>query len=192
MRKITAKRTHEKKQKRNQKIGTVVLIIILLSSIIGYAISGSVSKKNKIYYKGYEFVEENGFWFVEKEGMRFSFRYNPNDVGEIAENSVVNLLDSYFSKPIYISSEDIESESEIYRNLLGQNNIVQRMQLACLEGEACDNEELPIKTCGENFIIIREAEISSIKQENHCVFIGGKSENLAKITDSFLLKIIGL
>jgi len=189
MRKITSKRKEEKKQKRNQMIGSIALIVILFSSIIGYSIGG-VSKKNKILYKGHEFVEEDGFWFVEIGNFEFSFRYNPGEVGEI--NSELNLLNSYSSKPLYISSEDIESESEIYRNLLAQNNLVLRMQIACLEGEECASSELPVKTCADNFILIREAEVTEVRQEENCVFIEGKSEDLAKITDSFLLKVIGL
>ena len=66
------------------------------------------------------------------------------------------------------------------------------MQLACLEGEECANDELPIKTCEDNFIIIRESDVTEVVQEDNCVFIRGEAEELAKITDAFLLKIIGV
>ncbi len=192
MRKLGSKRKEEKKKKRNQLILGIGLALILFASVFGYGFGGGgrSTQENKIIYKGYEFVEENGFWFVEIAGFEFSFRYNPNEVEQIDSN--LNFLESYYEKPLYISSDDIESESEIYRNLMYQNSIIQRMQLACLEGEECADAELPIKTCEDNFIIISEAETTEVVQEDNCVFIQGKIEDLAKITDGFLLKIIGV
>ena len=190
MRHIGSKRKEEKKNKRNQLIVGIVLTSILLVSVFGYGFGTEDTEDSTVIYNGYEFVEENGFWFVEIAGFEFSFRYNPNEVEQI--NSNLNFLESYYGKPLYVSWDDIESGSEIYRNLIDQNSIVQRMQLACLEGEVCENEELPIKTCEDNFIIIRESNITEVIQEDNCVFIRGQTEDLAKITDGFLLKIIGV
>lgn len=190
MRKITAKRQDARKQKRNQMIGSIVLVAILLLSILGYSFGNENSSAEEVYYKGYKFTEDNGFWVLEKDGFTFSFRYNPNELEEV--DSELNALESYSAKPLYISSEDIESESEIYRNLFYYNEVVSRMQLACLEGEICDDSELPVKTCEDNFIIVKESEKTEVTQENNCVFIKGKSEDLTKITDAVLLKIIGL
>ena len=189
MRKITSRRKQEKKQKRNQLIVGVAMILLLSLSIVGYGLGGKSIKQNKVIYNGQEFVEESGYWFVEIGNLGFSFRYNPNEIEEI--DSDLNLLNDYSGKPLYLSSEDIESSSEIYRNLVDQNLIVSRMQLACLEGKECD-DELPVKTCEDNFIIIQVAETTNVIQEDNCVFIEGKLEDLAKITDGFLLNIIGI
>ncbi len=185
-----SKRKAEKKQKRNQLVVGIVMILLLSMGIFGYAFGGGDSKKNKIIYNGHEFVEEDGYWVIDVGDFEFSFRYNPNEVEEI--DSDLHLFGAYSGKPLYIFSGDIESSSEIYRNLVDQNQIVPRMQLACLEGETCDNEELAVKTCEDNFIIIKEAEITEVRQEDNCVFIEGKLEELARVTDGFLLKIIGL
>jgi len=190
MRKITSKRKHEKKQKRNQLIVGVAMILLLSLSIVGYGLGGKSIKQSKIIYDGHEFVEESGYWFVEIGNLEFSFRYNPNEIEEI--DSDLNLLNDYSGKPLYISSDDIESSSEIYRNLVDQNSIVLRMTLACLDGEECEDEERVTKTCEDNFIIIQEAETTSVMQEDNCVFIKGKLEDLAEITDGFLLNIIGI
>ena len=163
---------------------------ILFLSLIGYGLGGKGIKEIKIIYNEQEFIEENGFWITEIRDLVFSFRYNPNEVENIGAD--LNLLNGYVGKPLYISSENVESSNEIYRNLFDQNSIVQRMQLACLEGEECENEELPIKTCQDNFILIQEAETTRIRQEDNCVFIEGKIGDLIKITDGFLLNIIGL
>ena len=191
MRKIVSKGKQEKKQKRNQLIIGGVMIFILSLSIVGYGLGGkSAEQENKITYKGYEFVERNGFWITEIGNFEFSFMHNPNDIEEI--DSDLNLLNSYSSKPLYISSEDMGASNEIYRNLFYQNKIVQRMQLACLEGGECEDEGLPIKTCEDKFIIIREAKVTEVVQNNSCVFIEGKIEDLTKITDGFLLNILGI
>ena len=91
-------------------------------------------------------------------------------------------------EPLYLFSANQEASAEIYNNLY---QIVQRMQPACLNEEECD-ENLPIKTCEDNFIIIEESEEIEIKQENNCVFIRGPQDSLIKITDEFLFKVLGI
>ncbi len=193
MRKLGSKRKEEKKQKRKQLIVGIVLASILFVSIFGYSFGrggNSENEENRVVYNGYEFVEENSFWFTEIGNLEFSFKYNPNEIELIHSN--LNSLESYSGKPLYISSDNVESSSEIYRNLMYPNSIVQRMQSACLEGEECGNDELAVKTCEDNFIIIKEANTTEVIQEGGCVFIKGKAEDLTRITDGFLLKIIGV
>jgi len=190
MRKISSKYNEDKKKKRNGLIVGGILIFVMLFSILGYSFQGkSIEEDNtkKINYNGFEFVEQNGYWFTNIGNSQFVFKYNPEQVGKI--DSELNLLNNYYGKTLYIFSENNEAELEIYRNLFYQNQIVQRIQSACLEEEECD-ENLPVKTCEDNFIIIKENDNSQIIQEENCVFIKGKQENLTKITDEFLFKII--
>jgi len=191
MRRIGSKRKERKKQKRNQLVIGGILVLVLFASIFAYAFGGGKgAEEEKVIYGGYEFIEENGFWFTEVGNLVFSFRYNPNEIEQIDSN--LNSLESYYDKPLYISSDDIESGSEIYRNLKYQNSIIERMVLACLEGEECVDEERVTKTCEDNFISIKEANTTEVIQEDNCVFIRGQIEDLARITDGFLLKIIGV
>jgi hypothetical protein len=53
-------------------------------------------------------------------------------------------------------------------------------------------ETLPIKTCEDNFIIIKENNFTNIIQEDNCVFIQGPSENLTMVSDEFLFHILGV
>ena len=101
------------------------------------------------------------------------------------------MLSNYYNKPLYISSENSEIANEIYKNLFYYNQIVQRIQNACLEGEGCEGN-LPIKNCEDNIIIFKESENNEIIQEKNCVFIKGKKEDLVKLSDDFLFKIIGI
>ena len=65
------------------------------------------------------------------------------------------------------------------------------------EGFACNpKENLPVKTCQDNFIIIEDTsnsnEPSGIEQKNNCVFIKENSNGLLGISDEFLFKILGV
>ena len=191
MRKIISKHAEDKRKKRNGLIVGMILIFIMFFSVVGYSFIGRENDDvKKIEYKGFKFVKDNDFWFTEIGNLNFVFEYNPDEVERI--DSKLKYLENYYGKPLYIFSENKDTELEIYRNLDPRvNQIVQRIQSACLEGEICDGN-LPVKTCGDNFIIIKESNISKIIQEENCVFIGGKQENLVKLTDEFLFKILSI
>lgn len=164
------------------------MIVVMLGSTFGIIVNsfGEKSNSEKVEYNGNEFIYQKGFWILEKGGYEFMFRYNPEEVEKISGD--VNYLNSYEGKPLYIFSEDYVAEVEIYRNL---GEIVQRFQGACLEKEGCD-ENWPIKDCTNNFIIIKEADMKDIIQNEQCVFIQGPKENLTQITDEFLFKILNV
>ena len=190
MRAIISKKDEQKKAKRNQFILSIILIMVMFSSIVGYSLSGlnEASSKN-IVYNGINFVQNNNLWYANIGDFQFSFFYNPTEVEKT--NSELNLLNKYENLPLYVSSENSEAEAEIYRNLFDSNRIIQRMQYACLETEGC-GEDIPIKNCSDNFIIIKKSEENKVIQQENCVFIEGKEEDLIKLSDSFLFKIMGI
>lgn len=190
MRKITSKTDTDKKSRRKQLLVGGILIFIMLISSAGYSFNRFASNKNngQVSYNGLTFIKQNGLWTAEINGATFYFSYSPNEVIKTNSNILLN-LNSYSGQPLYINSEDLNSEYEIYRNL---DSIILRKQSACLEGESCSNKDLPVKTCDDNFIIIRESNSTKVSQNKNCVFIEGKKEDLAKITDGFLFKIIGI
>jgi len=189
MRKIISKHKEDKKRKRNQLIVGFILIFIMFFSVLGYSLGGrdATEDSNKINYNGFEFENQNGFWVLNMENFNFIFRYNPEQVEK--SYALVNPLNNYYQKPLYVSSENLEAEREIYINL---QQIALRMQSACLEGEECRDENMAVKTCADNFIIIREDNSSYITQNENCVFINGPQENLTRMTDEFLFKILGV
>jgi hypothetical protein len=190
MRKIVSKEAEEKKRRRNQFFIGGILAIVMLLSTIGYSLNGSEkTSTTRVIYKDVEFNLASGFWNANIGNYLFSFKFNPNEAEKI--NSDFNSLNSYSEKPLYIYSENSEAEQEIYNNLFYQNQIVQRVQYACPENEKCLGD-YPVKTCTDNFIIIRESSVSEVNQQDNCVFISGSKENLAKLSDGFLLKIIGV
>ncbi len=189
MRKIISK---QKQGKRKQMIVGIVLIFVMFGSIFG-VIVGSFGKKDgeqKVNYNGFDFVKQSDFWFTGKGNLNFVFKYNPTEVERI--DSELKYMEDYYGKPLYIFSEYREAEIEIYRNL---DQIAQRIQPACFEqeddAEKCE-ENWPVKTCEDNFIIIKESNITKIIQNKSCVFIQGGQGNLTKITDAFLFKMLGI
>lgn len=194
MRKISSKHQEEKKKRKNQWIMSFVLIFILSLSVLGFGFvnfqentENSVNTANSVSYNGFKFIEQNGFWSLNQDNFNALFRYNPKEVPRI--NSKLKNLNNYIGKPLYVYSEDSLAESEIYRNL---QKSVERMQNACFEKKGC-NENVPVKTCESNFIIIKENsnnKTSGIIQKNNCVFITGEKGNLTKLTDEFLFKLM--
>ncbi len=190
MRKILSKEEEAKRTRRNQFLIGGAMILIMVASTLGYAFSREqTTSSEKIIYNGLEFVKQSGFWTASKDSYQLFFKYTPKETEEIS--SKLNLLSSYSNKPLYIYSDSTEAAMEVYNNLFYQNRIVERVQDACIEGENC-SENYPVKTCDNNFIIIRESETESIRQNKSCVFIEGNRENLTKLSDSFLFKITGI
>lgn len=190
MRKIISKEDKRKKKKRNQLIIGIILVVVMFFSVLGSSVNREGDDKTeKIKYNGIDFTKESGLWNAKISNLQFSFVYNPQETGKI--NSSLNKLEDYAGKPLYIYSENRETLTEIYRNLFYQNLIAQRVQEACIWEEKCEGD-FPIKTCSDNFIIIKESENSQIYQQENCVFIEGKKEDLVRLADSFLFKIIGV
>jgi len=189
MRKIISKQSEAKRRKRNQIIVGIILVVVMFGSVFGVVVGNFGTSENsddKIIYNGVEFFKSNNYWVANIGGVDFVFRYNPKEVNYI--DGEVDSLNKYIGGPIYVYSEDEISKIEIYRNL---QNIAQRMQGACPENVTCA-EDIPTKTCEERFIIIQESNETNIIQNESCVFITGKKEDLVKITDEFLYKAIGL
>ncbi|MEK6840802.1 MAG: hypothetical protein AABX79_02510 [Nanoarchaeota archaeon] len=196
MRKLVSKEEEEKKRKRNQTILVFFLGFIMVASTIGFAFESAFGNNpnsgqpsgdgSEVDYNGFKFVNQKGLWVLGN----FVFRYTPQEVPDIsATGSEIKLSANYQGKPAYVYSEDVEAEIEIEINM-GQ--LAQRVQKACPENTVCTEKDLPVKTCSDNFIIIKENNVSmgSITQENNCIFIEGQKEQLVALVDQFLFKIL--
>jgi len=190
MRKIVSKKEESKKGKTKQIVVGILLVFIMILSTIGYSLNNLGEEDSKrIFYEGIEFVKEDSFWSTKIGDFNFLFSYNPTETERIY--SEMKYINEYSNLPLYIYSENSGATREIYRNLFYYNRLVERIQEACSVGEKCGSE-IPIKNCSNNFIIIKISEEKEIRQEEKCVFISGKEEELVKITDEFLFKIMGI
>jgi len=201
MRKITQEEQENRSKKRRQLILALLLMFIMLFSLLGFAFStGDRSTANVnnqiINYNGFQFQENNGFWILNSNQATFVFSYNPSQTQDITTQ--INGINSYYNQPLYIYSEEYNSELEITSNL---NQISSRIQKACPDflNETSNlncGENAPSKTCTDNFIIIQKSDNAnaslSLKQEGNCVFIKGPSNGLLELSDEFLFKIMGI
>ncbi len=188
MRKIISQEEKSKKDKRNQIIIGGLLVLVMLFSVLGYSFGTSdeeTSNLNAVYYENYKFLKSNGIWKIDLYGKEIYFNNFPN---ETIFSNQINLLNQYQNLPLYLYSNNSNVDLEIYRTL-GQ--FVQRMQKACPENKTCE-QDFPTKNCENNFIIVQESENSEIRQENKCVFVEGKKEDLLRITDEFLFKVFSI
>jgi len=195
MQKILTKKQENKKTRQKQLIIGFVLILLMVVSTLGYALGDREKDENnpdKIEYKGIIFIKNMGFWEFNIENYQFITTYNPKEVENISFFSTLTLQD-YISKPLYFTGENNDAIYEISRNL---NRFVLRMQKACLLDGKCLEEDLPIKDCSEdNMIIIQEPlddEIETIYEMDKCVFIIANSSNQMEYADAFLFHILGL
>ena len=188
MERFISKREREKGTKRKQIIIGVALALLMTLSVLGFALRGGGNNQgdknslDDIVYNGFEFTYNNGLWLVGD----FVFKYNPQQVEDIGFN--LKDINNYQGKPVYIYSESEEAWLEVYTNL---GLVAQRIQDACIENEECSGD-FPVKTCEDDFIIIKENNNSIITQEGNCVYIEGLREDLTKLTDQFLFKILGI
>jgi hypothetical protein len=193
MRKIISRESEEKKRRRNQLIIGGILIVVMGLSTIGYSLNSgnkTTDSSSSLIYNKLQFTKTSGYWNVAKDSLSLSFTYSPNEITKTS--SSLNLISSYSGEPLYVYSDNSNSETEIYRNFVYLNGIVLRMQEACPENQTCKGD-VPTKNCSNYFIIIKENNVTtSINQNQNCVFIYGKKENLLNLTDSFLYKITGI
>ena len=194
MRKILSKEEAERRRKRNNTVLVIILGAVMVLSTLGFALQGrgdfstASNSGTEVDYRGFKFLNQNGLWFLGN----FTFTNTPYDITNQTTANIsidLNPITSYQGVPVYVYSDDTSSEFEVGTNLA---LIAQRIQKACPEGMNCSVGNLPIKNCTDNFIIIETSNISSITQDNKCVYIRGPQENLVALTDQFLFKILGI
>lgn len=192
IKKLETKEKKVKKEKRNQLILAGILVAVMLTSIFGIVFSynaGNTIPTREIIFNGNVFTDQGGYYAINVSNSILYFSNNPNNLASLGED--INLskkISNYFEQPVYIVSNDYPSYNEIVQDF---TPYVLRVQGACIEGENCSDSTLPIKTCADNVIVVKEAEKNRIYENQNCVYIEGKSEDLLRLTDDFLLRVFG-
>jgi hypothetical protein len=189
MRKILGKKDNSK---QNQLILGVGLIILMLFSVLGYALGGKSNNTSgrNIEYNGIKFTQDNsGYWNFELNGNEFLTKYHPGEIQDIEFKGKMVLID-FNGDPVYFVGDSQEPIAELARNL---EKFVLRIQNACINEEDCEGD-LPIKNCFENnIIIIKEPgldEFESISQQGNCIYITASYINQTRYADQFIYSIL--
>ena len=174
----------ERKRRRNQMIMGTILVAVMIVSTAGYAIIDR-AKEQAVSYKGNKFLRTERGWQLHNSAL--VTRFLPGEVDFIPCNcasSASELADKQIYIDAYSTDEKIAAD-ELLRNIQ-----FLRVQQACLVGEENKTgcEELPLKSCDEdNIIIVRSTEnITEVREEGRCIFIEAAPENLTMAADRFI------
>jgi len=166
MRKILSYEEREalqKKNKRNQILVGLALILLMLFSTVGFAFNFGVTGDviEEVEFNGVEFVRDlnTGYWVFTVGGNEYFTVYSPEEVADI-EFINYKTIQNFAGKPLYFIGDPGNGFAEIYRVL---GSVAQRVGGACLD-ESCE-EDYPIKDCSKDNIIIME-ELSDDNDEN--------------------------
>ncbi|MBS3075651.1 hypothetical protein J4429_04295 [Candidatus Pacearchaeota archaeon] len=193
---IMTREEQAKKTKRNQLIIGILLILLMAMSTVGYALSTRENKdnvNNKFRYNGIDFIKNSEYWYFNSNGQEFATRYNPKETENISVGFLYLKLNDYLNEPLYFVGNFPDANYELKRNLYP---FASRIQDACINSINCSIENLPLKNCSsDNLIIIKEpvkSDKERINQEGKCIFISANLENQTIYTDAFLFKILGI
>jgi hypothetical protein len=143
--------------------------------------------KKAFLYNGIAFVQNQEYFIGSVSNYQIVLLNNPKSNDLVAENKIERDVSSFYLLPLYIDSKDDLANSIISQNLGPNNGVAQRVQFACFEEEGC-KDELPIKDCSENLIIVRYSnDTTRIEGVGNCVFIHGKEEEMSQVIDKFIL-----
>ena len=178
MKKLVTREERKKTVKRNQIILGLILVLLMVFSTLGYALSGR------------DFIKDSsGYWRFNIQGFDFATQYSPEETQDIYFFLYASVSD-YGGNPLYFVG-DIDAGIELKRNL---NYFPQRMNDACLNND-CEGD-FPIKNCSKDYVIsIREPledEDSGVSQDENCIIIVANSSEQIRYSDAVLFKLLGI
>ena len=199
IRKIETKEEAENRRKRNIRIMSIILGIIMLLSTAGYAFisfdNSSSETKSKLKFGDIEFAKTNaGTWQFSYGGNNYQTIYNPNDVVNVSVK-ITKTISDYYNKPLYFGidkREDIANngEYEIVKNL---EKIIIKYQFSCLTKNCYEN--YPIKNCsGDNVIVFKQTEANNsiITENQKCVTISYALGDEERASDALIFGLLGI
>ena len=202
MRGIETQEIKERKQLRLKVIMGIVLIGLMVSSTIGFALvfnSGGLGGKNggsltgsvedTIMYNRIEFTRSSGFWQAIIDEKVIVTRHNPEETEGIIDIQVST--SDFIGKTLYYTTDD-ESASAIQEIVQNIGGFALRSQEACLENIECRNENLVIKTCSDNIIILTLSNQTKAYKEDNCIFLEASSNEANLISDALVFKALGI
>jgi hypothetical protein len=206
MREIKSRGEIEKKENKNKTRMGIVLAALLLMSTAGYAllnrdststsdgtqVNGATDTGEVIDFKGTKFIAQtNGLYRFNVKNIEGTFysSYTPNDVAGI--NVPFVTLAALQGQAVYYSG-NILAIQEILGNI---NPFILRTQEACpaIGNPVCD-EELPVKDCTNNFIIVNDGKEGGarVRADGKCMIIESDASELLKTADALLFRLLGI
>ena len=203
---LQTKRKEARKKKRNQTLFGIIIILLMITSVIGYAaLSNKERTQEQEFYNNQVFFKTDIGWqtqiVIDNKNIVLDTHYLPQEVENITSEGNPLLSDFKNKKLFLIATTENERGAAYLFNLLSEFTI--RIQLACpieeSESEFCIENNLPIKGCEDSsfstaIIQIKETNetLSIINFKNACLIIKGNEDNLIKATEKTLFMIFGI
>jgi len=159
----------------------IVFLVLLAFSTMGYSIVNSFNNSDDVINSQEGFVKQGNYWMLEVAGQIYYFSNLPSGVENISISGNFSLSD-YYNSPLYFNSEN-EGSLEILNNL---GRYILRTQLACITEDNCE-ENLPIKNCSIDNVIIFIDGDNGVYKEDNCVYVSGDQQ---KSADKFLYELL--
>ena len=157
-----------KKEKRNKLIFGLFIILIMVSSTLGFLYSG----ENTVKINGYKFVNTQQGWrvWIDEIDSYLYFNYLPEEL-----RYDLNSFDLNFG---FV---------EIY-NENWDNSSVQRLQSALLF-EGISSEVVDEIDCAVDTIVLEDGSNPSITKEQKCLYFDG---SYVEVTELIIYKVFGI
>lgn len=198
MRRIETIKTRERKDKKNRMTIGIILIILMVSSTVGFIFAfrgGNVDEGSgdeiepDFSYNGFDFFRVGNNIRFQTLNWVFDTSLEPSETEKINFDFLINAQD-FFNKPLYlVYDEKTPAIDELEGNFKG---ISLRINNACLEGKECLNENVVTKTCEDNVIIISESEEIKTYKESNCIFLEGPKDQQLLLVDKLIYKTLGI
>jgi len=200
IRPLETRETRERRERKSKTIIGLIITIIMVLSIVGYALLWGNSNES-IEEKGYKFFKTEKGWqtTVKIEGKKFTLLsyFLPSELENVSLNGAFALKD-FRNKVIYITiysdDEDVITAASFFRNL---EPFVERIQFACPKEKENESfcSDLPIKECKSDFnsaiIVIKKGDKPKVSFED-CLIIEGEGLELIKAVQKAIFKIFGI
>ena len=183
----------QKTQKKNLAM-TVFLAIIMITSILGFALNRQTNNQN--VFNGYSFEQKGDFWITEINDQTFEFSFLPDATEDIYfQNEEFDPVMTYLvSNPnANYSESDLQSidysKFELKNNLekLGYDNILFGFTQSFQNNKPITCADTTSTTTVINFEI---SNITKITSENNCITLYGMDGNeIIRAKDRFIYSI---
>ncbi|MEM4330970.1 MAG: hypothetical protein QW273_03105 [Candidatus Pacearchaeota archaeon] len=193
MKPIETEEEKKRKEKKRQIVLTIFLIGVLVLSALGYSLLYGDHYQDpslkEVSLNGTNFIYNGKFWETHSKGKNYRFFSDPISFNSVNVDSLEDWLS--YGETLYLNSASL-AEGFLLYNL---EDFISRYQLACLEGDECENEEYPIKSCNESNIVVYKYKYDSlrIRREGKCVYLeGGNIQLLSDALSYHVLKTKGI
>jgi hypothetical protein len=185
-------RSKERHKKSHKKlIWAGIIVLILVSSALGYMWQGGGGESGGNVYGGYEFVKTESGWASYINGQYVGFDYLPDELEEI-EFDVFPIIKS----KAYLAFDASEKDSNVdysIRKLAGVLTLVGiKPVLSCYEEENCP--DIPLVDCDNEFPVIKFKKGDEVKvtKEGSCLIIEGDTIGMSKAVDRLSYSLLGI